>query len=278
MKFVRITHTFTPDEAGHWNLCIETPEDLMVYKEIDGNRNALSAWGFWGRAKRAAKKGYDVFHTSQGDYGINRLMAHRLHYAGKDTTLFDYCSQVDEILIGKYHNMMRMLIDGEHVRTVWQGGYSPMSSFVIKEEATCDSASLALYLSTGRIDESVEINKGIVVFENSDVLSDNLIEFCYRKYGWRGVQRICNLRAHTMGWGFKDYYEFFRKGFENGLHTIILETTMQDEQQFSSIRSVVRKVMDKDFPANKLDVYIKLNTSGKRITGGGNIKIHMVQP
>lgn len=248
MKFAKLTHTHHPDE-GHWNLILESKEDIHNYFEHEVKRSGLAFWEMW----KKAKDYNDISHfiprspaiTAGTGYSILMLSKER------EISLVEACGIQDKFLIGKYLNMIKMIDAGYSIRTSASGGYCPMDTFfTVLDERPCSPTELTEYLLNPSVDlEKKDLNlsfdKHCIVLENQNVLSDEMYS---RITQWGSAQIITHFKDRIQNYTFEEIYKLFDDWIKKQYSAYLLaETTMIDIEQFMNLKKVLEKVMENNY-------------------------------
>jgi hypothetical protein len=278
MKLSKVTYAKFPSN-GDWCLILETQEDLKQYIAVDNRNNVDSALALWNRLAeyRSNNMMMDAYHASQGELGIARLMAFHLENPKGDkreTTIVDYCTQVDSILYNKYLRMSEMIDSGVSVRTNWKGGFSGFDNYFISlEDRECNADTLLVYLTTGEVEKvELKFNKKVLILENDEVCSPYTYSVT-RKYEYDTTQIVNRFRVRMLNKTKEEIYKLFNDAINDKLKIIFIETTLNDKAQFDGIKSIIEKVMTNN-PNKHLTIYLNITTSEKlEIKTVDNIKL-----
>lgn len=251
------------DNKKYSQLLIENEKDLILFISYDSEIRSKQSIDFWIGFKT------QTFRTSMGDYycherdcrntSIQQFMALYVEMKGVESVI-DYCSASDKILGSKYSTMQNILNRGEYVRVNNLGGYSPYNDgmFVIDEmKDIVEDEQVKNFILSGEINLPMVIDKKCLVLENADRPPSNFISKIKDiiKYDDNDIQTFTTFKLKTILWDKKEYIEFFKKGFLNGLDTIAFQSTLQDIQQFNKLKELLEfLVLEMKVP---LSVYIQ---------------------
>ncbi len=265
MKFF---NTLTGDKK-HPQLLIESIEDLNTYILHDSVIRSKQAADFWIAFKT------QTYRTNIADYyqhekecrntAIQCMLAVDINIkaqlTNQVTSLIEYCSKADKFLADKYSAMLRFLNNGQVVRTNHLGGFCPYEDgmFEIDEMVDVDSEEqVKSFILDGRLDISMKINKKTIVIENSDNIPESLIETFQKISNIKkeDIQVFNTFKLKTILWKEKEFFNFFKKGLEDGLENIVFESSFQDLQQFKKLKTLLEAIMSTT--SSNLNVYIKM--------------------
>ena len=120
--------------------------------------------------------------------------------------------------------------------------------------------------------EVIKISGEYLVIENDKVISDEMLLYLQTMGINNKYYLLNNFRDAIYGYKEKQYYEMFNQAIENGLTTIIFETTLNDMNQITQLKNILELVM-KSNPYKFLEIRIMTNTKHNIKSGTKNIKI-----
>jgi hypothetical protein len=141
MKLVQIIYKFEvgkPDAVGHWNLALETYDDIKRYMEVFHSKQAGWLYDWLG----------DRDMKDKGNNPIGTLLTHKINATpeGQLIHVGHLASEVDVYQNQKLKGMMKLYEMGETIRVAAAGGYSTLNSFHIVKSINIDENIMRLYL------------------------------------------------------------------------------------------------------------------------------------
>ena len=273
MRLVKLTYSWNSDNKGHWNLLLENKQDIIDYFELSSKKFSKDIVNFWFKAKETptlSRLGHEVIPTNPA----HSLAYHYISSVVNGTknevlTVQDYYQEMNKIQLRKLQNMLSIIDAGNIVRVNAIEGYSPFDeTFKILEETELTFLQLISYLNGEHdfLNKSIfEINSDILIIENETIISFELLNLI-KQLGINKYQLLKDFETVTFGYSEKDFIGMFSQGIENGLHTIILETTLIKRKQFNQLKSLIENLMKTKFQNKNLTVRILRNGFNKVIT------------
>ena len=155
---------------------------------------------------------------------------------------------MDKLLFKKMNNMIKLIDSYSCVRINSSGGYSPMDSFYeIDEHLEADNIMVSKYLK-GDLDflvrDVLNINSKVLVIENDKTISGEQLAYLKSKgMNNKDTYILDDFRHKTNAYTKENYIDMFKNAFSNGLTDIVVETTMQDKNQFNLLKGIIESVV-----------------------------------
>ena len=267
------------DQKEFTFLLLESVKDLDAYAGYNTPIKAKQAVGAWmGFKSQDFKKDFgDWVQHEESTNSIARVLALQANLKGSPTSIVDYCTNSDHLINGIHNAMHRMLLENYIVRVNSRGGYcsiteSDLDEFIFVEDI--NEIQMTNFLLNGHHNESLRINKKIIVIENDNYIPKQLInDFCVlTNVEQSDVQPITGFKLKTILYKPVDYFNLFNEGIKNGLTTILVETTGQDAKQVESLKGVLNKVISQ-YKDVILTIYIRTYQKDLYVSDNEKIKI-----
>lgn len=249
----------------HWNLILETAEDVQIYFDASSKLGIQQFIDIWTELKGGQTWPHyfnERIHQASVK-GALTMVSMKAEQAG-ECSLVDACEINDKLLFNKLRSMRKMIENGEQIRVSSKGGYSGFDEmYQTHEEMECTEKQMREYLlAKDGMKFDLAISRNIIIIENESMVSDvldrkirNELKIHYSDY-----EPVLNFKYRTDNWTAAEFYKLFDDAVKNGLHTIIVETSINDKQQFESMAELLKKVMGNN-PNKSLEVKI-LTSSG----------------
>lgn len=280
MKLALISYAKLKGEK-HWNLILESVEDVQTYFDASSSVGASQFLDVW----QEMKKGHDSSHTVNQRVHqssvVGAAMTIAIRATEKPVTLVDACAIHDKLLYAKFMNMLKFItVLGQKIRVNSKGGYSAFDDmFQTHEELEIDEKQMREFLiASDDFKCKLSLSKPIIVLENDSIISDELhkkIEYNGLGLNYNDWEPIMNFKFRTENWTFEDFFELFDKAVKNGLHTIIAETTLYQEEQFGRMTKILKKVMQNN-PGKTLSVKLLLSAGGDLAQYTNNLPSNLI--
>lgn len=242
MKMVLIEYATLKNDEPHWNLCLETTEDVEIYTQISHKLSALHFWEVWG----SLKKGHNIAHATTHGKTPSTTFVAAMEVVKKaeegEISLIEACNIHDKVVIDKSINLLKLINEGHKIKVTTLGGYCQLDEYfnIIAEEIINEN-QLKNYLTSGQKPKfDLVIDSECVVIENQISISEEV----YRLVKNNTYEVICNFKYRTEGWTRNDFYSLFAKAIDNKLKVIVAETSLYDKKQFQLLASVLIELMD----------------------------------
>lgn len=278
-------------EKKYTFLCLENLQDAEWFVEINSKMKSKQAVGWWMGYKtfdgpfHKDPIGYDQ-HESESGNGIGSVLATQLALGVLKGTLIDYCNASDKIIIDMNNTILKWINQNKFVRINKDGGYCSIEKEEIEEYETVkdinEEEALTLLLHKD-LNFEMKITRPTLVIENFNYIPKTCIEVFskHTNSNLEDIQTITSFKYKTILFNEKDYFNFFKEGFENGLKNLVFETTAQDSIQILKIKRLLESLMSK-FTSKVLNVYVRISSYHKdKIepyfkTNLSNIKVHFL--
>jgi hypothetical protein len=286
MKFALISFAAPLKGDKHWNLILETVEDVKTYFEASSAISASQFWDLW----CSMKKGTDVGHSfnarrhQNSVYGAGIALQMQAEKEG-EVSLVEACEIHDRLLYRKLQSMLNIILSGSAIRLHSKGGYSHFDDFFqTHEELECDEKQMREYLaSEDNAKFTLSFSKSMVIIENQSMISDELYRKLHSPSDWRAYdnyEKVLNFKYRTENWTAAEFITLFNDAIQNGLHTIIAETTLYDTEQFAKLTQILKRVMT-DNPSKTLEAKLLIQgdvTLLEKYTSDlpGNLKVTLL--
>lgn len=119
-------------------ICLETIEDVAMFRAVDERIRAKEAIKFWMGFKSQSFKSTPMDYCCHYcDSPIATILATRLQFAESETSLVQYCAMADKLFAGFYKDIANMIRGGYFVRVNWNGSITPigkdLSRYTVKD-------------------------------------------------------------------------------------------------------------------------------------------------
>ncbi len=205
MKYIVINDT----KKKYPNIMLENLEDLELFIKYDSIIRSKQAANFWIGFKSSWYKnnpGAYAQHEVSSKNNIAYLLALKLDLSGKTTSLSEYCSMADNILIDKYKSMQKYIAEGYTIKVNDRGGYCP--SYINEQELfkyeniedITDEQQVLNFILCGSLESPMVINRRAIIIENADYVSNHLIDKFTNatKIKSESIQRFTGFKLNTM--------------------------------------------------------------------------------
>lgn len=271
MKLSLISYAQFETKEKHWNLILESVQDVQQYFEASSSLSAHQFIDVWEKMK--GKNGFQQTwphffdqRTHQGSIaGALVSITMKAEQQGK-VSLVEACEIHDKLLYVKLQNMLKIVIQGKSIRVASKGGYSIFDEFYqTHEQADCSEKDMREFLmSYDSVKMSLFFKRPIVVIENESVLSDRMSKH-FRYIDNQTHHFVYNFKYRTENWTYEEFFKLFDEAVKNGTHTIMAETSLYDIKQFGALAKVAKNVMTAN-PTSKLTIKLLINGDVKDLT------------
>lgn len=252
-------------------LCIENMQDAEYFTGINSilkSKQAINFWmGFKSQNFRSTPMDYLCHEDRESKNGIANVLALQMSLSEKPTSIADYCSNADKLIMNMNSSILDIVDKGKMVRVFYNGGYCPIENLEEYSEVWDINEQEAYnYLLHKTIDFKFEINKASLVIENDSYIPERLVtKFCDESGNKKeDIQIFTSFKHRTLLFKKEDYIKLFNDGITNGLRNIIFETTAQDQGQVNNIKQVFEYVMSKH-PDKHLNIYARVYDKNKKL-------------
>ena len=267
-------------------ICLESNNDVLIYKVINEqikSKQAVDFWfGFKSQTFRKSISDYAV-HEAESTNGMAFILATKLEFSEKPTSIADYCGFADDIINDMHKSMFEFIDKGKMVRINRNGGYCPIDNLDEYHTAVdINEQEMFNYIVSGDINLKFEITSDTIVIENANYIPDDLIRDFNKltSIPKNEMQIITSFKTKSILFKDSDYIKFFEDGIINhNLTNIVFQTTGQDTRQISGIKRVFEHIMSK-CPDKVLCIYVKVYNKEVRYlfeTNLKNIKIIFIE-
>jgi hypothetical protein len=246
----------------YWNLILETQDDVQEYFEASFQLGAKQFLDVWVALKGGQTWPHYVdqrIHQASVS-GAMKMISMKAEETG-ECSLVEACEINDKLLLSRLKSMINLVSNGEKIRVSSKGGYSIFDDFYqTHQEVECSEKQMREYLmSKDGIKFELEFSSPIIIIENESIISDQL----YRKIeSIKGFETIFDFKYRTENWTAEEFYKLFNDAVKKGLHTIIAETSINDEKQFESLAELLKKVMMNN---SEKELEVKILTSNTKL-------------
>ena len=256
MKLAKISYAPTTESSDcHWNLILESRNDVLNYFEYESAKHSRAAMDFWFLALKRENQNdghanidrlsHFIGGDSNSGYRAAALHILQTRLLGDDNglTIQKYCFETDKLISNKFSFMISLINNGP-IKVNMVGGYSRYDNNYFEfESIDCDQSKMIQYLSGKNFLDNgiVDIKNKTLVIENDNKIEDKVLKFLTKKKLESDYYLMNNFRDVLAD--KKTFEKTILNAINNGLENLVVMTTLTDKSQFEDYRGVFESIL-----------------------------------